>query len=67
MDLDKRIQQLRKDAGLSQEQLAERLGVSRQAVGKWEGQGESGLTGSQACVKFWCDNGTAVGRRSERK
>ena len=44
MDLDKRIQQLRKDAGLSQEQLAERLGVSRQAVGKWEsGQGSPGF------------------------
>lgn len=32
-----RLQQLRKQSGLSQEALAEQLGVSRQAVGKWEG------------------------------
>lgn len=30
------VQQLRKAKGLSQEQLAEQLGVSRQAVSKWE-------------------------------
>ena len=32
----KRLVELRKESGLSQEQLAERLYVSRQAVGKWE-------------------------------
>ena len=31
-----RLVELRKESGLSQEQLAERLYVSRQAVGKWE-------------------------------
>ena len=31
-----RIQNLRKRQGLSQEELAERIGVSRQAVSKWE-------------------------------
>ena len=36
MDLSQRIQQMRKQKGLSQEELAERLGVSRQAVSKWE-------------------------------
>lgn len=36
MRLYETIQKLRKDAGYSQEQLAEKLGVSRQAVSKWE-------------------------------
>lgn len=40
MKLDEKIYTLRKKAGLSQETLAERLGVSRQAVSKWE-TGES--------------------------
>ena len=36
MSLGERISQARKRAGLSQEQLGEQLGVSRQAVSKWE-------------------------------
>lgn len=36
MNLSDRIQNLRKLKGLSQEELAEALGVSRQAVSKWE-------------------------------
>lgn len=36
MDLGTYIQQLRKEQGISQETLAEQVGVSRQAVGKWE-------------------------------
>ena len=36
MNLDERIQSLRKRSGLSQEQLAEAIGVSRQAVSRWE-------------------------------
>ena len=36
MTLGQRIQELRKRAGLTQEQLAEQLGVTRQAVSKWE-------------------------------
>lgn len=36
MNLADRIQQQRKARGLSQEKLAEQLGVSRQAVTKWE-------------------------------
>lgn len=36
MNLSEKIYQCRRKAGLSQEALAERLGVSRQAVSKWE-------------------------------
>ena len=36
MDLGQRIQKLRKEKGFSQEEVAEALGVSRQAVSKWE-------------------------------
>lgn len=36
MDIADRIQTLRKMKGLSQEELAEKTGVSRQAVSKWE-------------------------------
>lgn len=36
MTLNEKIFQCRKRSGLSQEELAERLGVSRQAVSKWE-------------------------------
>ncbi len=36
MTFGQRISSLRKEAGLSQEALAEQLGVSRQAIGKWE-------------------------------
>ncbi len=36
MTLGNKLQILRKQKGLSQEQLANRLGVSRQAVSKWE-------------------------------
>lgn len=36
MDLGEKIRDQRKKAGLSQEQLAEKLNVSRQAITKWE-------------------------------
>lgn len=35
--LSERIYTLRRMRGLSQEQLAEKIGVSRQAISKWEG------------------------------
>jgi len=38
MNIADRIQQLRKSKGLSQEELADKIGVSRQAVSKWEGE-----------------------------
>ena len=37
MKLPEKIVALRKSRGLSQEALAEQLGVSRQAVSRWEG------------------------------
>lgn len=36
MTLGERIVHYRKRQGLSQEQLSQRLGVSRQSVSKWE-------------------------------
>ncbi len=39
MNMAERIQHLRKSRGFSQEELADRVGVSRQAVSKWESGG----------------------------
>ena len=36
MTFGEKIQKLRKEAGLSQEKLSYQLGVSRQAISKWE-------------------------------
>ena len=36
MELNERLRELRKKAGYSQEELAEELNISRQAVSKWE-------------------------------
>lgn len=36
MNFGDKLKQIRKDEGLSQEQLAEKIGVSRQAITKWE-------------------------------
>ena len=38
MKLSERIQYLRKQKGCSQEELADKIGVSRQAVSKWESE-----------------------------
>jgi transcriptional regulator with XRE-family HTH domain len=38
MTIADRIQSLRKSKGMSQEQLADAVGVSRQAVSKWESE-----------------------------
>ena len=39
MTLGENLQSLRKEAGLSQEEVAQRLFVSRQSVSKWETDG----------------------------
>ena len=36
MEIGKRIMELRKKKGLSQEELAEKIGVARQTISKWE-------------------------------
>ena len=36
MTLGEKLKEARKQAGLSQEQLSEKLGVSRSAIAKWE-------------------------------
>ena len=36
MTLGEKIQELRKVSGLSQEALAEKMDISRQAISKWE-------------------------------
>ena len=36
MNLSDNLKRIRKENNLSQEQLADKLGVSRQAVSKWE-------------------------------
>ena len=38
MNMADRIQYLRKAKGISQEELADKVGVSRQAVSKWESE-----------------------------
>jgi len=38
MNISDRIQSLRKSKGMSQEQLADAVGVSRQSVSKWESE-----------------------------
>ncbi len=52
--LAERIFTLRRKAGLSQEQLAELLGVSRQAVSRWEnGSATPGLEKLQAMCRYF--------------
>ena len=38
MNIADRIQSLRKIKGVSQEELADKIGVTRQAVSKWESE-----------------------------
>ena len=53
-DIGERIQTLRKAGGLSQEELAGRTGVSRQAVSKWEsGASEPSTSNLLALAKLF--------------
>ena len=54
MELAEKIQKLRKERGLTQEQLAEQLFVSRTAVSKWEtGRGTPSIESLQMIAKFY--------------
>ncbi len=55
MEFHEKLQELRKQKGLTQEQLAQQLYVSRAAVSKWEsGRGYPGIDSLKAIAKFYC-------------
>ena len=54
MELNKKLQELRKQKGLTQEELAERLYVSRTAISKWEsGRGYPNIESLKAIATFF--------------
>lgn len=54
MEFNEKIQELRKQKGLTQEELAEALYVSRTAVSKWEsGRGYPNIDSLKAIAKFF--------------
>ena len=55
MELNEKLQELRKQKGLTQEELAEALYVSRTAISKWEsGRGYPNIDSLKAIAKFFC-------------
>ena len=54
MDFCEKLQELRKQKGLTQEELAQALYVSRAAISKWEsGRGYPGIDSLKAIAKFF--------------
>ncbi len=54
MEFNKKLQELRKQKGLTQEELAESLYVSRTAISKWEsGRGYPSIDSLKAIAKFF--------------
>jgi len=54
MEWNEKLQELRKQKGLTQEELAERLFVSRTAISKWEsGRGHPNIDSLKAIAKFF--------------
>ena len=54
MEFNEKLQELRKYKGLTQEDLAEKLYVSRTAVSKWEaGRGYPNIESLKAIAKFF--------------
>ena len=72
MELKDRIAAVRKAAGLTQEQLGELLGVTRQAVSKWE-SGHAGrrhhrrAVRKAPCVGRLCAVGKGAGGGTDRR
>ena len=55
MELNEKLQELRKQKGLTQEELAQALYVSRTAISKWEsGRGYPNIDSLKAIAKFFC-------------
>ena len=56
MELYEKLYELRRASGMSQEELAEKLGVSRQAVSKWEtGKGYPDISLLEPLAAFFRD------------
>lgn len=54
MEFCEKLQELRKSRGLTQEELAEKLYVSRTAISKWEsGRGFPSIDSVRAISKFF--------------
>ena len=59
MELNEKIQELRKKKGLTQEELAQHLFVSRTAVSKWEsGRGYPNIDSLKAMARFFGASGS---------
>ena len=55
MEFNKKLQELRKQKGLTQEELATSLYVSRTAISKWEsGRGYPNIESLKTIAKFFC-------------
>ena len=54
MEFNEKLQELRKQKGLTQDELAKKLYVSRTAVSKWElGRGYPNIESLKAIAKFF--------------
>ena len=54
MEFNEKLQKLRKDQSLTQEELAEKLFVSRTAISKWEsGRGYPGIDSLKVIAKYF--------------
>ena len=62
MNLGEKIREARKRCGFSQEQLAEKMSVSRSAVAKWEtDKGLPDVGNLNPGQAFECERGSAAG------